>query len=153
VIEVAFCFIVLQAPNITATQYAFEEQASRVYSRAVYQEFRDQYYASTGFLMRDDPQKAGYYLVYHRKNKSKFPWLQHEYRVKARYNDEDPEQSVFECECMTWENTGAMMFFASRCLVCCLVSCANTNMMTRCCRDVLCTHNSRLQSAASYQDP
>ncbi|KAL6880616.1 hypothetical protein ACP4OV_012181 [Aristida adscensionis] len=95
-----------QAPNITATQYAFEKQASRVYSRAVYQEFRDQYYSSTGFLIRDDPQKPGYYLVHHRKNKSTFPWLQHEYRVKARYNEENPEESVFECECMTWENTG-----------------------------------------------
>ena len=97
----------LQAPNVTATYYGCETQLSRVYSREVYKEFRERYKSSTAFYVEKHPDKAKYFLVSHAREPTDFPWLQHEYWVKAVVNKEMPEESVFACECMRLVHTGA----------------------------------------------
>ncbi len=90
------------------TYWPVELQLSRVYSRAVFNEFREEHLASTRFRIRSHPEKPNYYLVEHREEPKDFPWLQHEYLVKAiaYYDVERREQSEFSCECMRWEHRG-----------------------------------------------
>jgi len=77
--------------------------------------------SSTAFRVRPDPDKAGYYLVKHTRPPTDFPWLCHEFWVKAVVNEEIPEESEFNCECMRIEHTG--MFLAEKCSLCFLVRC------------------------------
>ncbi|KAG2606332.1 hypothetical protein PVAP13_4NG226311 [Panicum virgatum] len=95
-----------QAPVIASTFYGYDNQLSRVYTRAVYKVFASRLKSSTAFRVRPDPDKAGYYLVKHTRPPTDFPWLCHEFWVKAVVNEEIPEESEFNCECMRIEHTG-----------------------------------------------
>ena len=103
----AFFFLWLQAPSVTSTHYRYDKQLARVYTRPVYHEFRERFLSSTAFSVRPDPIKPNYFLVSHTRPPVEFLWLQHEYSVKAIVDRDNPEQSVFECECMRLEHTGA----------------------------------------------
>lgn len=96
----------LQAIPLQATNYGYEEQLAKHYTRAVYKRFKDTFMSSTNFTLRPDTEKPGYFFVKHRKVKTSFPWIQHEFWVKAIVDEENPERSEFRCECMTWEHTG-----------------------------------------------
>ncbi|XP_039787154.1 protein FAR1-RELATED SEQUENCE 5-like [Panicum virgatum] len=95
-----------QAPVIASTFYGYDNQLSRVYTRAVYKVFVSRLKSSTAFRVRPDPDKAGYYMVKHTRPPTDFPWLCHEFWVKAVVNEEIPEESEFNCECMRIEHTG-----------------------------------------------
>ena len=113
--------MLLQAPVVASTFYGYDNQLSRVYTRAVYKVFVSRLKSSTAFRVRPDPDKAGYYLVKHTRPPTDFPWLCHEFWVKAVVNEEIPEESEFNCECMRIEHTG--MFIAEKCSFCFLVRC------------------------------
>ena len=87
----------------------------------MYKVFASRLKSSTAFRVRPDPDKAGYYLVKHTRPPTDFPWLCHEFWVKAVVNEEIPEESEFNCECMRIEHTG--MFLAEKCSLCFLVRC------------------------------
>ena len=87
----------------------------------MYKVFASRLKSSTAFRVRPDPDKAGYYLVKHTRPPTDFPWLCHEFWVKAVVNEEIPEESEFNCECMRIEHTG--MFIAEKCSFCFLVRC------------------------------
>jgi len=91
----------------------------------VYKVFASRLKSSTAFRVRPDPDKAGYYLVKHTRPPTDFPWLCHEFWVKAVVNEEIPEESEFNCECMRIEHTvcslqknvpSVFWFVAEKCL-------------------------------------
>jgi hypothetical protein len=100
---------------VTVTNYGFDKQLARVYTRNVYQEFKRRFKAGTAFPVWIHPDKSDYYLVAHTRPPTDFPWLQHEYWVKAVVNEEMPELSVFSCECMRVEHTGEEKVFSTSC--------------------------------------
>ncbi|CAL4969684.1 unnamed protein product [Urochloa decumbens] len=95
-----------QGPSVPYTQYRYDKQLACVYTRAVYHEFKERFLSSTAFFVRPHPNKANYFLVSHTRPPTEFPWLQHEFWVKAIVKRDVPEESVFECECMRMEHTG-----------------------------------------------
>ncbi|CAL5082383.1 unnamed protein product [Urochloa decumbens] len=95
-----------QGPSVPYTQYRYDKQLARVYSRAVYHEFKERFLSSTAFFVWPHPNKANYFLVSLTRPPTEFPWLQHEFWVKAIVSRNMPEESVFECECMRMEHTG-----------------------------------------------
>ncbi|CAN6217099.1 unnamed protein product [Urochloa humidicola] len=95
-----------QGPSVPYTQYRYDNQLARVYTRAVYHEFKQRFVSSTAFFVRPDTNKANYFLVSHTRAPTDFPWLQHVFSVKAIVRRDIPEESVFECECMRMEHTG-----------------------------------------------
>jgi len=83
--------------------YGFDLQLSRLYTRKVYNRFKETLKSRTGFNIKDDPSgRAGYYIVQHRTTRKEF-------RVKAEHDNQNPERSTFGCECMRWENSGNKM--------------------------------------------
>ncbi|KAK3153632.1 hypothetical protein QOZ80_2BG0178640 [Eleusine coracana subsp. coracana] len=104
---------------LTSTYYGYEAQLGKLYTRKVYNKFKEELKSGTAFSTREEPGNVGYYLVQHRKVDTNFPWLDHAFCIKAIYNIIDPEQSEFKCECMTWEHTG---------LFCCHLICAFTHL-------------------------
>ncbi|KAG2649634.1 hypothetical protein PVAP13_1NG122519 [Panicum virgatum] len=95
-----------QAPVVTSTFYGIDNQLSRVYTSVVYKVFQERLKSSTTFHVRPDPDKACYHLVKHTRPPTNFPWLCHEFWVKAVVNEKIPEESEFNCECMRIEHTG-----------------------------------------------
>ena len=70
---------------VQACKAKFDEQLSRVYTRAVYQEYKKQYNNSTAFVIEPDPDlrvKNGW-LVKHENGEGTFRWAQHAFRVVA----------------------------------------------------------------------
>ncbi|CAO2144062.1 unnamed protein product [Urochloa humidicola] len=108
-----------QGPSVPYTQYRYDNQLTRMYTRAVYHEFKQRFLSSTAFFVRPEPNKANYFLVLHTRAPTDFPWLQHDFSVKAIVRRDIPEESVFECECMRMEHTG---------MFCPLVVCVLTNL-------------------------
>jgi hypothetical protein len=96
----------LQSESITSTFYGYEIQLSKLYTRNVFNKFKETLKSSTAFGIREDAERNSYYLVEHRKVETDFPWLQHAFRVKAVYNEHSPEGSIFSCECLHWDHTG-----------------------------------------------
>ena len=96
----------LQSEEITPTYFGYDLLLSKLYTRRVYNRFKETYKSSTAFSIREDTSQNGYYFVEHRIVQTEFPWLQHAFRIKAIYNHQNPENSVFFCECMNWEHTG-----------------------------------------------
>jgi hypothetical protein len=91
----------LQSEEITTTFYGYELQLSKIYTRHVYNRFKETYKSSTTFSIREDTSRNGYYFVQHRVVQTEFPRLQHEFHVKAVYNHQTPENSTFFYQCMT----------------------------------------------------
>ncbi|XP_066358193.1 protein FAR1-RELATED SEQUENCE 1-like [Miscanthus floridulus] len=91
-----------RAKVIRTCKSRFDEQLSRVYMRAVYQENTKEYANSTAFLIEPNPHPdvRNGYLVRHEKGAGSFCWAQHAFKVVA-----DKETGVYECECKQWEHT------------------------------------------------
>jgi hypothetical protein len=97
----------MQSETITYSHYGFDVQLSKIYTHRVYNKFRETCKTSTAFDIEDDKEQGdGYFLVRHRTVPTDFPWIQHSFKVMARYNKQQPEESKFSCECLAWENTG-----------------------------------------------
>jgi hypothetical protein len=56
----------LQSKEITATYYGYELQLSKLYTRCVYNRFKETHKSSTTFSIREDISWDGYYFVEHR---------------------------------------------------------------------------------------
>jgi hypothetical protein len=67
----------LQSEEITATFYDYELQLSKIYTRHVYNRFKETYKSSTTFSIREDTSRNGYYFVEQRVVQTEFTWLQH----------------------------------------------------------------------------
>jgi hypothetical protein len=96
----------LQSEKITSTFYDYELQLIKIYMRRMYNRFKKTYKLSIAFSICEDTTQNGYYFIEHRVVQTEFPWLQHEFHVKAMYNHQNPENSTFFCQCMTWEQIG-----------------------------------------------
>jgi len=97
---------VVQAEVVRACKAKFDEQLSRVYTMAVYQEYKKQYNNSTAFVIEPDPDprvKNGW-LVKHENGEGSFCWAQHAFRVVA-----DKDAGEYSCECKQWEHTGLVV--------------------------------------------
>jgi hypothetical protein len=98
--------MVLQATVTRACKAKFDEQLSRVYTRAVYQEYKREYQNSTAFTIRPDPntEKSNRWLVKHEQGEGSFCCAQHEFKVTA-----DKDSGEYKCECKQWEHTGMLI--------------------------------------------
>ena len=96
----------IQAELVRACKAKFDEQLSRVYTRAVYQEYKKQYNNSTTFVIEPnpDPRVKNGWLVKHENGEGSFCWAQHEFKVVA-----DKEAGEYSCECKQWEHIGMML--------------------------------------------
>jgi hypothetical protein len=90
---------------VRACKAKFDEQLCRVYTRAVYQEYKQEYNNSTAIVIRTDPnpEVINGWLVKHEQGGGIFCWAQHEFKVVA-----DKENSEYRCECKQWEHTCMM---------------------------------------------
>ena len=96
----------IQVELVRACKAKFDEQLSRVYTRAVCQEYKKQYNNSTTFVIEPnpDPRVTNGWLVKHENGEGSFCWAQHEFKVVA-----DKEAGEYSCECKQWEHTGMML--------------------------------------------
>ncbi|CAL5049424.1 unnamed protein product [Urochloa decumbens] len=90
-----------QAAVVRASKAKFDEQLSRVYTRAVYKEYKEQYNKSTAFIIEPNPEVENGYLVKHETGEGSFCWAQHHFKVVA-----DIAAGEYSCECKQWEHTG-----------------------------------------------
>ncbi|CAN6363508.1 unnamed protein product [Urochloa humidicola] len=92
-----------QAEVARASKAKFDEQLSKVYTRAVYTDYRKQYNNSTTFIIDPDPDPnvKNEYLVRHETGEGSFCWAQHAFKVVA-----DKEAGKYTCEWKQWEHTG-----------------------------------------------
>ena len=81
---------------VRACKAKFDEQLSRVYTRAVYQEYKKQYNNSTAFVIEPDldPMVKNGWFVKHENDEGSFCWAQHAFRVVADTNDGE-----YSCGC------------------------------------------------------
>lgn len=88
---------------VRASKAKFDEQLCRVYTRAVYQEYKKQYNYSTAFLIapNPDPMVRNGCLVKHEQGGGNFCWARHAFKVVA-----DVQSGQYRCECKQWEHTG-----------------------------------------------
>ncbi|XP_020181282.1 protein FAR1-RELATED SEQUENCE 5-like [Aegilops tauschii subsp. strangulata] len=86
----------------TTTQFGFEVQLSKVYTRAVFADFKETLYRNTAFRAEWCPENQTKYLVHHYNRSDAFDWAWHKFQVVA-----DEEKGVYECECKLWTHTGA----------------------------------------------
>ncbi|GJN31940.1 hypothetical protein PR202_gb20402 [Eleusine coracana subsp. coracana] len=98
-----------QSEPVTVTYHLFEQQLSQIYSRNMFKEFKETQKRSTKFTIHPNPEKIGYYFVKQSPVDTTFPWIQHEFSVKAVIDVEEPENSVFNYEYMNWEHKGSVM--------------------------------------------
>ena len=85
----------------TTTQFGFEVQLSKVYTRAVFADFKETLYHSTAFRAERCPENPTKYLVHHYNRSDAFDWARHNFQVVA-----DEQKGVYECECKLWTHTG-----------------------------------------------
>ena len=90
-----------QAAVKRACKAKFDEQLSRVYTRAVYNEYKREYDNSTAFLIENDPDKENGYLIRHQTWDGNFCWARHAFKVVANM-----DAGEYTCECKQWEHTG-----------------------------------------------
>ncbi|KAM3196560.1 hypothetical protein ACQJBY_072320 [Aegilops geniculata] len=90
--------IACQARPATITNYPLENQLSRIYTRAVFNKYKDAYVYGTSFLTKK--VDAGRFLVIYGRDGPSFSWSQHEFKVVC-----DEEKEDYRCECMQWEHT------------------------------------------------
>ena len=95
-------FVIMQSEVKTTTKFGFEVQLSKVYTRAVFADFKETLYRSTAFRAERCPENPTKYLVHHYNRSDAFDWARHNFQVVA-----DEEKSVYECECKLWTHTSA----------------------------------------------
>ncbi|RLM73109.1 uncharacterized protein C2845_PM15G06930 [Panicum miliaceum] len=91
-----------QAEVVRACKAKFDEQLSRVYTRAVCQEYKKQYNNTTSFLIEPnpDPRVKNGWLVRHENGEGSFCWARHEFKVVA-----NKAAGEYSCECKQWGYT------------------------------------------------
>lgn len=94
-------FLITQSEIKTTTQFGFEVQLSKIYTRAVFAEFKEAHYRSTAFRAEQCPDNPTKYFVHHYNRSDLFDWARHEFQVVA-----DVKNGVYECECKLWTHTG-----------------------------------------------
>ncbi|XP_020183820.1 protein FAR-RED IMPAIRED RESPONSE 1-like [Aegilops tauschii subsp. strangulata] len=67
----------------TTTQFGFEVQLSKVYTRAVFADFKETLYRSTAFRAERCPENPTKYLVHHYNRSDAFDWARHNFQVVA----------------------------------------------------------------------
>jgi hypothetical protein len=67
----------VQAEVVRACELRFDEHLSRVYTRAMYNEYKREYANNTSFVIEHDPGVESGYLVKHEKGTGAFCWAQH----------------------------------------------------------------------------
>ncbi|KAF8740723.1 hypothetical protein HU200_013775 [Digitaria exilis] len=92
-----------QAEVVRASKAKFDEQLCRVYTRAVYNQFKKEYNNSTAFLIELNPLVRNGWLVKHQNGGGNFCWADHEFKVVA-----NKESGEYTCECKQWEHTGSL---------------------------------------------
>ena len=85
----------------TTTQFGFEVQLSRIYTRAVFADFKQTHYRSTTFRSEQSHDNPTKYLVRHYNQSDDFDWARHEFQVIP-----DVTNGIYECECKLWTHTG-----------------------------------------------
>jgi hypothetical protein len=60
------CSLFLQSEENTTTYYDYELQLSKLYTRHMYNRFKETYKSSTTFSIREDTSQNEYYFVEHR---------------------------------------------------------------------------------------
>ncbi|XP_073363225.1 protein FAR1-RELATED SEQUENCE 1-like [Aegilops tauschii subsp. strangulata] len=87
-------FLIMELEVKTTTQFGFEVQLSKVYTRAVFADFKETLYRSTPFRAERCPENPTKYLVHHYNRSNAFDWARHNFQVVA-----DEQKGVYECEC------------------------------------------------------
>ena len=64
----------MQSEVKTTTQFGFEVQLSKVYTRAVFADFKETLYRSTAFKAERCPENPTKYLVHHYNRSDAFYW-------------------------------------------------------------------------------
>ena len=94
-------FVIMESEVKTTTKFGFKVQLSKVYTRAVFADFKEKLYRSTAFRAERCPENPTKYLVHHYNRSDAFDWARHNFQVVA-----DEEKGVYECECKLWTHTG-----------------------------------------------
>ena len=94
-------FFISQAEIKTTTQFGFEIQLSRIYTRAVFADFKQTHYRSTAFRSEQSTDNPTKYLVRHYNQSDDFDWARHEFQVVV-----DVTNGIYECECKMSTHTG-----------------------------------------------
>jgi hypothetical protein len=96
----------MQAKVVRPCKAKFDEQLCRVYTRAVYQEYKKEYNNNTAFIIRPNPNPRvrNGWLVKHEQGGIIFSWPQHEFKVM-----EDKENGEYRWECKQWEHKSIML--------------------------------------------
>ena len=89
-----------QSQPVRATLFPFKEQLGRVYTPAVFKEYKETYFSSTAFRVRADTTRDGLFLVSHGKQSTMFMWSEHDFNMVA-----EEETGTYSCECKRWEHT------------------------------------------------
>ena len=91
----------MQSEVKTTTQFEFKVQLSKVYTRAVFADYKETLYRSTAFRKEQSTDNPTKYLVHHYNCSDDFDWARHEFQVVA-----DVTNGIYECECKLWTHTG-----------------------------------------------
>ncbi|XP_020165496.1 protein FAR1-RELATED SEQUENCE 5-like [Aegilops tauschii subsp. strangulata] len=75
----------------TTTKFGFEVQLSKVYTRAVFADFKETLHCSTAFRAERCPENPTKYLVHHYNRSDAFDWARHNFHVVA-----DEKKGVYE---------------------------------------------------------
>jgi hypothetical protein len=98
-----FCFM-MQSKTLTKSQWPFEVQLGRIYTRPVFNNFEKKMFKCTAYNIVADPELGEHwYRVSHRNESERISWGQHKFIVKA-----DKENGSYSCECREWEHTGSV---------------------------------------------
>ena len=90
----------LQGVRNPLTRYLFEKQLMDVYTRAVYNLFRERLFESGAFRIKQSTEHPTKYYVHHYNQEKKFAWSRHEFQVVA-----DETNGEYECECKFFDHT------------------------------------------------
>ena len=83
------------------TQFGFEVQLSKIYTRVVFAEFEQTHYRNIAFRSEHSPHNPTKYLVRHYDQSDNFDWARHEFQVVV-----DVTNGIYECECKLWTHIG-----------------------------------------------
>ena len=83
------------------TRYLFEKKMMDVYTRAVYNLFRQRLFESGAFRIKPCVEHETKYFVHRYNIEREFAWSRHEFQVVA-----DEESGEYECECKLFDHTG-----------------------------------------------
>jgi hypothetical protein len=100
----------MQSETMADSNWPFEVRVARVYTRAVFNRFKESMKSATAYRITADPERGMHsWLVQHTKTSKKLVWGQHQFSVTV-----DTARELFTCECRVMEQTGMTSHHASR---------------------------------------